>query len=126
MKIMNAMESRVRERKILLIDDHEDFVFTLAERLRLRGFRADTATEIENAFVLMADAAPDVIIFDVLLGIDYLRRFLVERPEIPIIIFTDMGRQLPGKEGLRLGARTCLMKPFPIEELIDAINESLQ
>jgi DNA-binding response OmpR family regulator len=119
------MECEVRARKILLIDDHEDFVSTLAERLRLRGFRADTATGIEEALDLMNDMSPDVIVFDVLLGVDYLRQFIMERPDTPIIIFTDMGQNRPGEEGIRLGARACLMKPFAIEDLLDAINESL-
>jgi len=114
----------VQERNILLIDDDEDFVSTLAERLRLRGFRVETAASAEEAFVLLEDLSPDVIVFDILLGMDYLKRLLAEHPEIPVIIFTDMGMNLIGKEGLRMGAKTCLMKPFDIEELLDAIHES--
>ena len=59
------------------------------------------------------------------LGPDIVRRLTLEYPDVPVIILTDIGQHLPGEEGLRLGARCCLMKPFQIEELLDAIKECL-
>jgi DNA-binding response OmpR family regulator len=59
------------------------------------------------------------------LGLEIVRRLTLDYPDVPVIILTDIGMHLPGEEGLRLGARRCLMKPFQIEELLDAIKESL-
>ena len=111
--------------KILLVDDEEDFLSTLAERLGLRGMVTLTATSEEQAFALIKSTSLDLVVLDVQLGPDIVRRLKLEYPDIPVIILTDIGQHLPGEEGLRLGARRCLMKPFQIDELLEAINESL-
>ena len=111
--------------KILLVDDEEDFLSALAERLRLRGIAPVTATSAEQAFAFMKNTSPHLIVLDVDLGLDIVRRLTVQYPDVSVIILTDIGQHLPGEEGLRLGARRCLMKPFQIEELLDAIKESL-
>jgi ActR/RegA family two-component response regulator len=115
----------MEEKRVLLIDDDEEFVSTLAERLRLRGFRVETAGEVAEAFVLVHELSPGVIVFDVGMGVDFVRRFVAEYPEIPLIVLTDIGENRLAEEAVRLGARCHLMKPFAIEELIEAMGESL-
>jgi DNA-binding response OmpR family regulator len=115
----------VEKWKILLVDDEEDFMSTLAERLRLRGLVVLTAVSVEEAFTAIKHSPPHLVVFDIQLGPDVVRQLRFEHPDIPVIILTDIGQHLPGAEGLRLGARRCLMKPFQIEELLDAIKESL-
>jgi len=118
-------ESSVQKWKILLVDDEEDFLSTLAERLGLRGIDVLTAQSADEAFVLIENEAPHLVVLDVQLGPDIVRRLKLEYPDIPVVILTDIGEHLPGEEGLRLGARCCLMKPFQIEELLEAIRESV-
>jgi DNA-binding response OmpR family regulator len=115
----------VEKWKILLVDDEQDFMSTLAERLRLRGLVVLTAASAEEAFAAIKHSAPHLVVLDIQLGPEVVRQLRFEYPDIPVIILTDLGKHLPGAEGLRLGARRCLMKPFPIEELLDAIKESL-
>jgi two-component system, OmpR family, response regulator len=115
----------VEKWKILLVDDEEDFLSTLAERLRLRGIVAMTAGSAEELFAAIKYSPPHLVVLDIQLGPDILRRLRLECPDIPVIIITDIGKLLPGQEGMRLGARRCLMKPFQIEELLDGIKESL-
>jgi DNA-binding response OmpR family regulator len=111
--------------KILLVDDEEDFLSALAERLSLRGIVPLTATGEEQAFALIKNTPPHLVVLDVQLDLEIVRRLTLEYPDVPVIILTDIGMHLPGEEGLHLGARRCLMKPFQIEELLDAIKESL-
>ncbi len=47
--------------KVLIVDDEKDFVSTLAERLRLRGIRADEAPGGEEALHMIAADAPQVV-----------------------------------------------------------------
>jgi DNA-binding response OmpR family regulator len=115
----------VQKWKILLVDDEEDFLSALVERLDLRGIVSLTATSEEQAFALIKNTSPHLVVLDVDLGPDIVRRFAVQYPDVPVIILTDIGQHRPGEEGLRLGARRCLMKPFQIEELLDAIKECL-
>jgi DNA-binding response OmpR family regulator len=113
------------QKKILLVDDEEDFLSALAERLGLRGIVPLTATGEEQAFALMKKTSPHLVVLDVDLGPDIVSRLAVQYPDIPVIGLTDIGQYVLGEEGLRLGARCCLMKPFQIEELLNAIKESL-
>jgi len=111
------------------VDDEEDFVTTLAERLRLRGMNAETAGNGEAALERIATAAPQVVILDVMMpglsGLDVLKRIKADNPQLPVILLTGIGSTKEGVEGMRLGAADYLMKPLQIEELIQKISEAL-
>jgi hypothetical protein len=64
-------------------------------------------------------------VLDVQLPLDIVRCLTLEYPHVPVIILTDIGNHLPGEEALSLDTRPCLLKPFQIEKLPDAIKESL-
>ena len=50
--------------KLLLVDDEEGFVTTLAERLELRGIESRVALNGEEALALAADEEPQVMVLD--------------------------------------------------------------
>ena len=50
---------------ILLVDDEESFVQTLAKRLTLRRFNVFTATRAERVFETLNDSRIDVVVLDV-------------------------------------------------------------
>ncbi len=85
--------------KISLVDDEEDFLSALAERLGLRGILPLTATSEEQAFALIKNTSPHLVVLDVQLGPDIVRRLTLEHPDVPVIILTDIGKHLPGEEG---------------------------
>jgi len=120
----------MEQAKVLLVDDEEEFVSTLAERLRLRGLHAETAYNGEEALQVIAATPPDVVVLDVLMpgmsGLAVLRRIKTEYPHIPVILLTGMGTTRDGVEGLRLGALDYLVKPLKIEELIEKLDEALE
>jgi DNA-binding response OmpR family regulator len=101
------------------------FFPALAERLTLSGIVRLTATSTERAFALKKNMSPHLVVLDVQLRLDIVRRLTLEYPHVPVIILTGIGKHLPGEEGLSLCACRCLMKPFQIEESPDAIKESL-
>ncbi len=113
--------------KILIVDDEKDFVSTLAERLRLRGIRADEAPSGEEALRMIAVDAPQVVVLDIMMpgmsGLDVLKRIKADYPQIEVILLTGLGTK---KEGMDLGAMDCLIKPLQIEELIEKINKAVQ
>ena len=51
--------------KVLLVDDEEDFVSALAERLQLRGMDVQVALDGESALSLIETRLPDVVVLDV-------------------------------------------------------------
>ena len=114
--------------RVLLVDDEEEFVLTLAERLNLRGIHATVATDGESALRLIEGDPPDVVVLDVLMpgmsGLDVLQRIRQEYPQIRVILLTGHGSTRDGIEGMRLGAFDFLMKPLSIEKLVEKLRNA--
>ena len=106
----------------LLVDDKEDFVLALSERLKLHGMDVDVATKGEDALSMLQEKRADVVVLDVMMpgmgGLEILRRIKKAYPHIQVILLTGHGSTKEGIEGMRLGAFDYLMKPANIEELI--------
>ena len=114
---------------VLLVDDDEDFVTTLAERLNLRGIDTDVAFDGEEALKKMNIKRPDVIILDVMMpglgGIDVLRQTRETLPDTPVILLTGRGSTREGIDGMKEGAFDYIIKPVKIEELIGKMREAV-
>ena len=114
--------------KVLLVDDEEEFVSALAERLRLRGFDVETAGRGEDALRVMETRLPDVVVMDLMMpglgGMETLRRIKAKHSGLGVILLTGHGGAKEGEEGVRSGAFDYLMKPLNIGELIDKIREA--
>jgi DNA-binding response OmpR family regulator len=116
--------------KILLVDDEEDFVSTLAERLELRNLTALVATDGDTALRMIDAENPRLMVLDVMMpgmgGLEVLQRTKKSHPEIQVILLTGRGSAEEGIKGTHLGAFDYLVKPIKIEALIQKINEALQ
>jgi len=116
--------------KILLVDDEEEFVTTLAERLELRGLQARVALNGEAALQMIEADTPQIVILDVMMpgigGFEVLRRIKAQHPQIPVILLTGRGSEKEGVKGMQLGAFDYLMKPLNIEELIKKMQEAIE
>lgn len=113
---------------MLLIDDEEDFVMTLAERLQIRGLRPVAATDGETGLNLIMNEFFDAVILDVMMpglsGLEVLEHIKKFNSQIPVIMLTGHGRSEDGPRGMQLGAFDYLIKPFDIDELIQKIHEA--
>lgn len=116
--------------KILLVDDEEEFVITLAERLELRGLQARAALNGEAALQMIEADTPEIVILDVMMpgigGFEVLRRIKNQYPQLPVILLTGRGSEKEGIKGMQLGAFDYLMKPLNIEELIKKMQEAIE
>lgn len=116
--------------KVLLVDDEEEFVSTLAERLGLRKIQAQTASNGSDALHLIESDPPQVVVLDVMMpglgGIEVLQRIRELHPEIQVILLTGHGCNMTEVEGVRQGAFDCLAKPVNIQELIEKIREAME
>jgi len=114
--------------KILLVDDEEEFVSTLAERLQLRHFAPEYTLSGDAALGLLEKKMPDVLILDLKMpgldGMEVLRRTKKTAPEIPVIILTGHGSDKDENEARRLGAFEYLKKPIDIDTLIQHIQRA--
>ena len=115
---------------ILLVDDKEEFVTALSNRLLLQGMDVHTATKGEDALAMLQEKTADVVILDVVMpgmgGLETLRRIRETYPHIQVILLTGHASTKEGMEGMRLGAFDYLMKPVDIEELIAKMKASIK
>ncbi|MBI5572679.1 MAG: response regulator [Desulfomonile tiedjei] len=115
--------------KVLLVDDEEDFVSTLAERLNLRGIPTSIATTGEDALRLVAADAPQIVVLDVMMpgmsGLEVLQRLRADFPQIPVLLLSGIGSTQDTELGMRLGAVDFLMKPLQIEQLIGKMSAAV-
>lgn len=115
--------------KVLLVDDEEEFVTTLAERLEMRGFDPSIAISGDQALSMVQDKVFDLIVLDLMMpgigGLEVMKQIKSVNPEMPIILLTGQGSTKEGMEGMNQGAFDFLMKPLDIEELISQIHEAL-
>jgi len=116
----------MKQWKLLLVDDEEEFASTLAERLRLRGVDVRTVFRGEDALPAIRQERPDLVLLDVLMpgvgGMELLGRLRIECPSLPVILLTGQGIS---EEELRIGAlhgAVFLMKPLSIDELMKTIG----
>jgi two-component system response regulator CpxR len=114
--------------RVLLVDDEEQFVETLALRLEARDFAVATAFNGDQALDYLKGKDVDVVVLDVLMpglsGIDTLREMKKIRPLTEVIMLTGHATVETAIEGMKLGAFDYLMKPTEIEELVEKITKA--
>jgi len=116
--------------RVLLVDDEEEFVSALSERLALRGIEVDAALDGEEALAMLRDNEPDVVILDVMMpglsGLEVLKQIKVTHPHSQVILLTGHGSTKEGIEGMRLGAFDYLIKPVDIEEMLEKMSQAVK
>ena len=114
--------------RVLLVDDEEEFVAALSERLTLRGIEVDSALNGEEALASLVDKEFEVVILDVMMpglgGLEVLRQIKSTHPNTQVILLTGHGSTREGIEGMRLGAFDYLIKPVDIEEMLAKMKEA--
>ena len=112
----------MKDMKLLLVDDEEEFVKALAERLKMRDLRSDTVLDGEEALSFVEDQEPDVMILDLKMpgidGMEVLRQVRKAYPNIQVIILTGHGTEKHEEEAKRLGAFDYLEKPVNLDVLV--------
>ena len=114
--------------RLLIVDDEEQFVEALSERLSMRDYDVTTALTGEDAIVKLTNYNFDVVILDVHLpridGTEVLRKIKNLKPLTEVIMLTGHGTVEMAIEGMKLGAFDILMKPCETEELTVKIEKA--
>ncbi len=118
--------------RILIVDDHEDNIELLRARLEAWGYRTDCAMDGASALRAVYEAAPDLILLDVMMpeidGIEVARRIKADAslPFIPIIMQTALDSIEHKVEGLDAGADDYITKPIHFSELQARVRSLLR
>jgi DNA-binding NtrC family response regulator len=114
--------------KVLLVDDEEDYVRTMAERMEIRDVGSDVALNGEQALAMLEDEIPDVMVLDLKMpgmgGLEVLEAVKETHPEVQVIILTGHGSEADKVEARRLGAFDYLHKPVDIHDLMVCVRKA--
>ncbi|HEX9887660.1 MAG TPA: response regulator [Longimicrobiales bacterium] len=112
--------------KVLLVDDEEEFVTTIAERMGMRDLGSDVALSGEQALTMLEDEVPDVMVLDLRMpgldGMEVLRKVRKSHPRVQVIIMTGHGSEEDEEQARALGAFAYLRKPVEVGALVDTIR----
>lgn len=122
-------------RKILIVDDEAHIrmllVQTLEELEEERDIAILTASDGDEGMKIIQDEVPDIVFLDIMMprmnGYEVCRR-IVDSPEyknVQIVLLTAKGQEVDRKQGLELGARRYMTKPFDPDEVIKVATELL-
>lgn len=123
------MASAAAASKVLIVEDEEALLFTLAHNLRREGYSVLTASRGDDGLKLAREKLPDLIVLDVMLpGIDGMQicRLLRRDMQVPIIMLTALGGEGDRVAGLDTGADDYMPKPFGMRELMARIRALLR
>jgi DNA-binding response OmpR family regulator len=116
--------------KILIIEDEEDLVKGLKLNLQGEGYDVEWAFDGREGLLKAQEAAPDLIILDIMLpkmnGLEVCRELRQKNIGVPIIMLTAKGEEIDKVVGLEVGADDYLTKPFSIRELLARIKALLR
>ena len=116
--------------RILLVDDEQEFVATLAERLAIRGIDADWVTSGEDALKLAETETYDLAVLDIKIpkisGINLKKELQKRNPHMKFIFLTGHGSEDDYRAGsAEAGAEYYLVKPVDIKTLIEKMTAAL-
>lgn len=115
-------------RRVLLVDDEEEFAAVLADRLEVRGVQADTARTGVIAMAKAEDTRYDAVLLDMAMpgmdGIETLRRLLELNPDLQVILLTGRATLEQAADAIKLGALDLLEKPADIDTLVQKIEDA--
>jgi DNA-binding NtrC family response regulator len=117
--------------RTLVVDDEEDFLETMVNRLNKRDIDTTGAKSGEEALALMNKKLFDVVILDVKMpggmdGIETLREMKRVQPLAEVILLTGHASVETSIEGMKLGAFDYLLKPVKLEELLVKMGEAFE
>ena len=113
---------------ILLVDDEEEFLKVLSQRLEGRGMKVDTSTTGEAAIEKTKVKGFDAIVLDLAMpgvdGMETLKRIKSENPDLQIIMLTGHASVDKGVEAIKEGAVDFMEKPVDLNKLLKKIEEA--
>ncbi len=115
--------------RVLLVDDDPVLADMVMRYLRREGYAAEWLTDGTSVARAVADAAPDLVVLDLLLpgrhGRDICRD-VRRTSDVPILMLTALGEERDRIAGLEAGADDYLTKPVSLRELVLRVQAILR
>lgn len=116
--------------RILVVEDEQDLLESIAEGLRLSAYAVDTCGDGLEAHELVSVVDYDLVILDLNLpgmdGFDLLQQLRALQPEVKVLILSARTALEDKIRGLDGGANDYLTKPFHFAELEARVRNLLR
>ncbi|MFC1513411.1 response regulator [candidate division KSB1 bacterium] len=118
-------------KKILIVDDEEDFLKAITIRLNHAGYDTSVAHDGVEAFSAIESDIPDLIILDVQMpkmdGLQFIKQFRKNNKfkGIPIIFLTAGAFDIADEVETLSTAQDFLLKSIDNEQIIDRVTKLL-
>ena len=119
------------EGKVLVVDDEIHIVHVVAIKLRNNGYEVTTAANGAEAFELVCEEKPDIIVTDfhmpVMTGLELVEKLRRSKAtkDIPVIMLTARGFAIEDEQKQDLQISEFVSKPFSPKELLRSIQDIL-
>lgn len=113
---------------MLVVEDDQEMRNLLFDELWHEGYQLREARDGDEAFVVILQSVPDLIITDLRMpggGVEYVSRLRTFATRCPIIVMTAFGGDQARADVLRAGATAYLNKPVHLSELKSCVKELL-
>jgi UDP-3-O-[3-hydroxymyristoyl] N-acetylglucosamine deacetylase len=118
------------EKKVLVVDDEERVVQSIAGVLEDEGFRVTTARSGEEAIGIFQQENPDVTLLDIWMpgmdGIEVLRKLKWIAPDCQVIMISGHATISTAMTAVKLGAFDFIEKPLSLDLLLLTIRRALE
>lgn len=114
--------------RVLLVDDEQEFVEVLAERLEARGLSVTTAHDGQAALEAVEQKRFDAIVLDLQMpkmdGLETLKEIMRRDPDAQVILLTGQGSVGKSVAAMKQGAVDFLEKPPNLADLQTRIGQA--
>jgi DNA-binding NtrC family response regulator len=114
--------------RVLLVDDEEEYLEIMSERMRARDIDVTTSTSAREALDMIATESFDAVIMDFMMpemnGIEALKAIKEKNPEMQIILLTGHATVEKTVEAMKAGAMDLIEKPADLDALSEKIKSA--
>jgi UDP-3-O-[3-hydroxymyristoyl] N-acetylglucosamine deacetylase len=118
------------EKKVLIVDDEERVLSSIAGVLEDEGFRVSTAKSGEEAIGIFQQEVPDVTLLDIWMpgmdGIEVLKRLKWMSPDCQVIMISGHATISTAMTAVKLGAFDFIEKPLSLDLLLMTIRRAIE
>jgi len=114
--------------KILIVDDEQDFLDVISDRLTARDMNVSTASSAIDAIKKIDEESFDAVVLDLQMpemdGLETLKIMKEKNPDLQVILLTGHATVEKGIEAMKLGAMDLIEKPADLATIVDRIKHA--
>lgn len=120
----------MEKKRILLVDDEEEFLYLIKNRLENNGYAVATAADGKEALALLSREKFDAVLLDILMprmnGIETLKAIRAENKSLPVFMLTAYSDSINFSLANDFGASGYIVKTSDLQKEIENVNAVLR